>query len=488
MMRRATFVILGMSLMVLAKPLAAQVTEANANPEHEKIKSEAESHYKQGNYKKTIELTSQVLQENKKDDVAYYLRGSAKVEQGLRSQNTKLVREGIADAREAIGINGQNKVDYYLPYLYGMSSLARLEGRDEHAEVAVQVAGQVLNLSQINEDQKANVLYQRARTKDLLGKHAEAAQDYEAALRNNSMHMGAFLGSAHAYAKAGETDKADRKFNQAIQTFPNHPIVYNDRGMFRQQQKQYDKALADFTRVIELKKDAYYAYTNRGFTLMEQGEPQKAENDFDQSLKLQPDQAMVHSFRGTARLAQGKLKEATADYRKVVELDPNNAVAKADLGFVLFFAEDYAGAAEQFGAATSANKELKHLHPWHFVALKRSRPQADLQQKFAEILGPDAENTDWADQLLAYLLGRITEDQLLSSTKGNDENVSRAQTCEAHFFIGQKQALAGNTQQAAAHFRKATESKEVEHLSAYRGSEMALKRLNVADSSAAPRN
>ena len=462
--------------------LEAQVTEANANPAHEKIKSEAESFYKQGKYQQTIDLTSQVITQNPKDDVAFYLRGSAKVEMGIRSNNTEMVRQGIADAREAIGLNGQEHTDYYLPYLYGMSNLSQLEGRKEHAEVALQVATQVLNLANVKEDQKANVLYHKARTQTLLGKHAEAAQDFEQALRFNSMHMGAFLGLAHAYAAAGDFAKAEQQFTKGISTFPNNPVVYNDRGMFRQQRKQFDQALADFTRVIELKKDAYYAYTNRGFTLMEQGDPQAAESDFDRSLALLPNQAMVHSFRGTARLAQGKLAEATADYQKVAQLDPNNPVAKADLGFALFFQENYPLAAQQFDAATKANKELKHLHPWHLVAVRKSQPQANYQQKFAPMLETDPQKANWADMVLGYQLGRITEEQLLAGTDGENAEVSKAQKCEAYFFIGQQMALAGNAQAAAENFRKATETK-VSHLSAYRGSEMALKKLNIATSS-----
>ncbi len=319
--RKSLLLSFGLALLC-GQTLQAQVTEANANPAHEKIKSEAESFYKQGKYQQTIDLTSQVITQNPKDDVAHYLRGSAKVEMGIRSNNTEMVRQGIADAREAIGLNGQEHTDYYLPYLYGMSNLSQLEGRKEHAEVALQVATQVLNLANVKEDQKANVLYHKARTQTLLGKHAEAAQDFEQALKFNSMHMGAFLGAAHAYAAAGDFAKAEQQFTKGISTFPNNPVVYNDRGMFRQQRKQFDQALADFTRVIELKKDAYYAYTNRGFTLMEQGDPQAAESDFDRSLNLLPNQAMVHSFRGTARLAQGKLAEATADYQKVANLIP----------------------------------------------------------------------------------------------------------------------------------------------------------------------
>jgi lipoprotein NlpI len=71
---------------------------------------------------------------------------------------------------------------------------------------------------------------------------------------------------------------------------------------------------------------------------------------------------------------------------------------------------------------------------------------------------------------------------LLASTKGDNADVSKAQQCEAHFFIAQQMALAGNAQQAVEHFRKSVETK-VSNLSAFRGSEMALKRLNIATSS-----
>jgi lipoprotein NlpI len=475
------FLSFGLAL-VGSRTLLAQVTEANANPAHEKIKTEADSFYKQGEYQKAIDLTTQVIKQNPKDDVAFYLRGSAKVDMGIRSNNAQMVREGIADAREAITINGQTHTNYYLPYLQGMSNLTLLEGRKDHAETALQVASQVLNLPNIKEDQKANVLYHKGRTQTMLGKHAEAAQDYEQALQFDSMHLGSFLGAAQAYAAAGNTAKAEQQFNRAITTFPNHPIVHNERGKFRQERGQFDQALADFTRVIELKSDAYYAYTNRGFTLMQQGNHQAAESEFDQSLKMFPNQPMVYSLRGTVRLAQGQLAEAVADYQKVVQLDPNNPVAKGDLGFALFFQENYAAAAQQFEAATKANKELKHLHSWHLVAVRKSQPQVNYQQKFAPLIETDPQKANWADMVLGYQLGKVTEEQLLAGPGVDNAEVSKALMCEAYFFIGHQKALEGNAQAAAESFRKATETK-VSHLSAYRGSEIALKRLNVATSS-----
>ncbi len=52
----------------------------------------------------------------------------------------KELRDGIEDARESLKIGGGSEVNYYLPYLYGMVSLANIEDKKEHANVALEVA------------------------------------------------------------------------------------------------------------------------------------------------------------------------------------------------------------------------------------------------------------------------------------------------------------------------------------------------------------
>ena len=58
--------------------------------------------YQAGDLPKTIELMDSVLRENPRDSIAYYLRGSARVDLGAHTMDTKFVRDGVADAREAI--------------------------------------------------------------------------------------------------------------------------------------------------------------------------------------------------------------------------------------------------------------------------------------------------------------------------------------------------------------------------------------------------
>jgi len=76
--------------------------------------------------------------------------------------------------------------------------------------------------------------------------------------------------------------------------------------------------------------------------------------------------------------------------------------------------------------------------------------------------------------------GAQSAEELLQKVTNANATARNAQLCEAHYFIGQQQALAGDEQAAAEHFQKAVET-GVRHLSAYRGAEFALQRVASAD-------
>lgn len=467
-----------------AAPLHAQSPTKKpaerVNPAHERAKMEAERSYQQGNYQRTIDLTATVIAENPKDHVAHYLRGSAKVELGLRNGDADLLREGIADARQAIALGGTTYPLYYLPYLYGMTSLSRLEERPEHAQVAVDVAGQVLKKASVKSSEKANLHYQRALAYQALNKLDEAIADFTEAIRISPSHLGAYVAAADAYAAAGETEKALEFYGKAVRAFPSNPLVYNNRGMYLQQLGRLEAAITDFTRALEIDKDYLYALTNRGYALMQSGRPAQAEADFSASLKVNPNQPAVFGMRGTAKLMRGDLEGALADHRRAVQLDPNNPNAHADLGFTFFFAERYETALKAFERAATLNEQMRFLEPWRYWSMVMIDKAAAAENQIAEVLKKTGEKRDWVDHLLAWLTGASEEKDLLEAVAKKDEEVRKAQLCEAHFFIALKHRKAGRTKLARQHFQQALET-GANHLSAYRGSEVALRKLKLAE-------
>ena len=129
--------------ILFAQPtlLAAQdqLPEDPSPPAEQKktsLNDKAEAAYVAGRFAETLKLTNERLKANDKDHIALYLRGSARIELGRVSRSREQVRTGISDARTAIELAGANNTKYYLPYLYGVSSLSEVENNADHARAA----------------------------------------------------------------------------------------------------------------------------------------------------------------------------------------------------------------------------------------------------------------------------------------------------------------------------------------------------------------
>ena len=450
------------------------------NPLYEEMKIQAEKAYDAGEFARAIELCSSVLSKDEKDDVAYYLRASARVEQGRYEDNVELIRSGISDAREAIRYSEAKNVNYYLPYLYGMTSLSGLEKRPEHAEASITVANQVMEKATLKPSEKANFLYQRGLAQMHRQKYKEAAADFAEAVSLAPTHKGALLMLPDAYTEAGDIDQALKAYSQSVMAFPSDPLVYNNRGMFYQQEDRPDEAIADFTRAVQLDEYYFVAYTNRGFTLMEQGKLLAAESDFSQSLRIEANQPLVHSLRGTCRLRAGRLDGAITDYLTVLQSDSKNPTAHADLGFAYYFAGRYDDAAASFQQAMTLEESFLFLAPWQYLALTRAGHEREAKQQFGRLARLPNRKQEWSDTLAGYLQGRERESTLFKTISQSPKEEQPGQQCEAHFFIAERLQQAGKVDEANEHYRKALETTATE-LSAYRGAQYALKEFPTED-------
>ena len=450
--------------------------QPQGNPRIERALNEAQRAYQRGDYKYTLELLGSVLREEPKNHAAMYLRASARVEQGNRDGDADLVRLGVLDAREAIRLEDSRSAMYFLPYLFGMTRLAAIEDRDEHARVSLQIADHVLKRKGLTPQDRSHLLYQRATTNMLLEKYSEAERDFERALAQDKKHLGAALGLAEAQAEGGHQERALSSFSRAVQDFPESPLAWNNRGMYRQKLGQMQGAIADFNKAIELRPTYHVALTNRGFTRLEDNRPAEAEQDFTSSLAVQPEQPSVLTLRATSRLRQGKIRGAIEDFRLVVKDDPEVAIARADLGFALFFSRDYAAALKEFEQASTLDPQLRYLGPWQLLTrqlLGQRTDDADLIQQARSL--PE-DRRDWIHDLLVWLGRGLTDDELVATVSTQTAEIQQAQLCEAHFFVGMRLLQASRTDEALDHFRTAVAT-DRNHLSAWRGAWLTLESL-----------
>jgi len=459
--------------ILVGSPLPAQ---AQAQPSGSPIE-QAQQAYDSHQYEQAMKLAEQVLQAEPKNDRALFLRGSAKVEMGIETGNAAMIRDGVADARSAIEVSQSQTPEYYLPYLYGMTNLSLLEDNAEHVQTSITVATQIIDRLQMSDDDKANMLYQRGLAKLQSDDTIDGGvADFKAAVALQPKHMASLTALADAYAMTEQNDEALEAFNQFIAAYPEHPIGYNNRGMFHKQIDNADAALADFRKAVELQPKFFVAQINLGYMLMESGQSAEAEKVFTNAIALQPENPSVYGLRANVRMRQGNSEGALADYQKAIELFPRNPLAHADLGFAYFFLKQYGEAFKQFDEAMNINGKLRFLDPWIYASMVLSGQVQEANSRFAGTLAKPTEERDWIDLLTLYLMGKVTEDSLLSSVNPDDKTASLAQTCEGHYFIGLRQSNLGGDS-AKTHFEKCIET-GASHLSAYRAAQFELQKFN----------
>lgn len=451
-----------------------QARDVNLLPQHDQARADAEQAYRSSDHKKVIALMSGVLAENPRDHVALYLRGSSRVDFGSASGDATMVRAGITDARESITIKQKDNLNYYLPYLKGMTNLSMLENKRAHAEVAVNFATQLLAQPALKGEERSNTLYQRAQGHLALQDSVKAIKDFREAIQVTPSHLGALVDLGSALAAAGQNNEAMNAYNDAVREFPNLPLVYNNRGFFQQSIGKLDGAILDFTKALELDPQFLEAISNRGFVQMNQGNYEAAENDFTQSLTINAAQPSVLSLRAGSKLSRGDIEAAIADYRDVLKWDTKNAYGHAELGFALFFAGKTQEALTELDQASELDPSLRFVLPWRYLVMValNQKPQADA--KFVADLAIPKEKRQWPDQLLIYFADKQSEQDLRKAINLKDPKAADAQTCEAEFFIGQRKFVAGQKDAAKVHFAAALKSKSTQ-LSSYRGAKLALK-------------
>jgi cytochrome c-type biogenesis protein CcmH/NrfG len=100
--------------------------------------------------------------------------------------------------------------------------------------------------------------------------------------------------------------------------------AFNNRGIARQQQKDWAGAVADYSAALS--QGFFWAVLNRGTAYAEQGEYQRAIADADLALEVQPDLAAAWNNRADVCLKLKRYDEALSNADHAVALQPRRAV------------------------------------------------------------------------------------------------------------------------------------------------------------------
>ncbi len=225
--------------------------------------------------------------------------------------------------------------------------------------------------------------------------------------------------SANARAYVGQLSKAILSGKLAREEMAE---ALKRRGVILSDLYELDAALRDLKRAAELTPADESILVERAFVQEKLGNSRAALADLDQAIAAKPDDARARLLRALVRYYGNDLRHAEADFAQTVELA--DRAAREVRGYAVLWL--------------------------YWTRLRLGKDDRQLLAA-ADPRGP----TSWPAAANRLFRREITTRQLLAAAADKDPRVERAQTCEAHFFIGQFHLLSGRPLLAQASFENA---------------------------------
>jgi tetratricopeptide (TPR) repeat protein len=160
-----------------------------------------------------------------------------------------------------------------------------------------------------------------------------------------------FLLKGNAELEDQHEEMALQYFNEALKIDSCFADAHNNLGTLYFRQLEYDKAVNAYSNAIACRPGFRLAYFNRANTYYEFNKPEPALMDIAEVLKTTPDTIPAIFLQGLIYTRLQQYPEAESAFVKILELDSVNTEALTNLGTVLYYKGDYAGAKLQLNKA-----------------------------------------------------------------------------------------------------------------------------------------
>ena len=212
---------------------------------------------------------------------------------------------------------------------------------------------------------KPEQILQEAITRHRRGDLAGAIAGYEAVLALSPHHISALTNLASALKSAGHTERALRRFSEALDADDTVPQIWFNYANLLRDQGRVEEAENAYRRALELDPALYTAHFNLANLLRDKDERQAAERSYRETLRLAPEFVRGHMNLGNLLRADGRADEAVAVHRLSTALAPEDADAFHNLGNALLDTD----ALEEARAAYQSALRLRPDHPGALQAL-----------------------------------------------------------------------------------------------------------------------
>jgi Flp pilus assembly protein TadD/mono/diheme cytochrome c family protein len=233
----------------------------------------------------------------------------------------------------------------------------------------------------------------------------------------------------------GRAAEATEEYRRAVALRPEDPVAHNGLGSALEDAGDRDNALAEYRRAVQLDPENSDANYNLGRALATKGEYETAVDYFRAVLRSKPADAAAYNALANALLSAGDRAGAVQSYLTAIRLDSKLADAHYNLGLLLAEANDLSDAEEHLREAvrltpTSADA---HMHLGDVLARKGKLDTAEVELKRALALAPSHADalTDLA--IIDAKRGDLTraEAELRRAIASDPGNVAARQNLQA---------------------------------------------------------
>ncbi len=310
------------------------------------------------------------------------------------------------------------------------------------------------------------------------GDWAAAILDYDALIReSDDPRQRIARGQCRVRMRAFDGAEAD--FDLAMKRVPPNIDALEGRAAARRGRGDAEAALEDADKAVACQQfGETRGWGVRAAVLTDLGRFEEALADLETAMRVDRDNPHLRYQRGWTHWAAGRVEAAAADFEAA--LAHGDAGARLALGIVRYHQGRWSEAREHLGRAARTPGHLGACAAmYRYLAGARGgeEPEARAElQEYAERRGLGTDG-DWADRLIAFLLDRLREAELLSSA-GSVEvpgpTPPPIRLGEAFFFAGSRRLLAGDPEGARERFTRCVEAGQVQFFE-YQGARIELR-------------
>lgn len=153
-----------------------------------------------------------------------------------------------------------------------------------------------------------------------LGRHAEALESFDRALKMKSKFAEAHNNRGAALAALGREAEAEQSYRKAIAIKPDYAEAHYNLGSLLRTLGRYEEALKSLDRALALRPNYVKAHNNRGLVLEVLDRNEDALAAYDSALSVNPGFVEARSNRGRVLISLGRYEEALDNYEQAANI------------------------------------------------------------------------------------------------------------------------------------------------------------------------